>query len=86
MNECWQSGPVGPQVRPSVGDSGKAALRVRLADRERRYVVESGPAAIRKANSVSGRLTTLLRFPKGFYFENRSWQGPRRERGPFRNV
>jgi len=48
--------------------------------------VESGPAAIRKANSVSGRLTTLLRFPKGFYFENRSWQGPRRERGSFRDV
>jgi hypothetical protein len=45
MNECWQSGPVGPQVRPSVGDSGKAALGGRFADRERRYLVVNGQAA-----------------------------------------
>jgi len=31
--------------RLQLGDSGKAALGGRFADRERRYLVESGPAA-----------------------------------------
>lgn len=53
---------------------------------ERRDLVESGPAAIGKADSVSGRRTMRLCFPKRIHFEDRSWQGPRRERGPFRNV
>jgi len=55
MNECWQSGPVGPQVRPSVGGSGRAALGGRFADRERRYLVESGRAAFQTPSNESRR-------------------------------
>jgi len=65
MNECWQSGPVGPQVRPSVGDSGKAALGGRFADRERRYLVGCGQAAfsIRRLCGLTDRreLSPLLK-------------------------
>jgi len=35
--------------RPDVGDSGKAAFRVRFADRERRYVVEGGTSVMEEA-------------------------------------
>lgn len=34
--------------RPLLGDSGKAAFRVRFADRERRYVRKAGVTTVRR--------------------------------------
>jgi hypothetical protein len=37
-----------PLERPALGESGKAAFRVRFADRERRYVRKAGVTTVRR--------------------------------------
>jgi len=50
-------------LRLYVGDSGKAAFRVRLADRERPYVVERGLSAYGRQMAFSTPASTPCSSP-----------------------
>jgi len=68
-----------PSERPGVGDSGKAALGGRFADRERRYLVESGRSGYGKADCDSRPCAALLTFPIGMV----DWEAHSADSEPF---